>query len=138
MPNMDNGSNPYVVNIEQATLGNDNYRTTLWTGNYMQLTVMSIAPGGDIGLEVHHDHDQFIRIESGSAKVEMGESEDSLQQWAASDDFAILVPAGCWHNVTNTGQTALKVYSLYAPPEHPHGTVHATKEIADAAEGAHE
>jgi mannose-6-phosphate isomerase-like protein (cupin superfamily) len=123
------------VDIEKATLENANYRTTLWTGRYLQLTVMSIEPGHDIGLEVHHDHDQFLRIEGGRARVQMGPSRDQLSfDREAGDDWAILVPAGTWHDVTNLGDRPLKVYSLYGPPEHPHGTVHATKAEADAAE----
>lgn len=130
----DNGPNPFVTDIEAATLENTNYRTTLWTGKYMQLTVMSIEPGHDIGMEVHEDHDQFLRVEAGTAKVEMGPSETELQEWTAEDDDIVMVPAGTWHNLTNVGETDLKVYSLYSPPEHKHGTVHETKEQADAEE----
>ena len=131
----DKGPHPFAVNIETATLGNENYRSTLWTGKYLQVTVMSIEPGHDIGLEVHHDHDQFLRIEAGRGRVQMGPSKDKLAfDREVSDDWAILVPAGSWHNITNIGQEPLKVYSLYAPPEHPHGTVHVTKAESDAAE----
>lgn len=130
----DTGPNPFVANIEHLTLSNDNYRTTLWTGKYMQLTVMSIQPGDDIGLEVHEDHDQFIRIEAGNATVYMGDAEDDMQTWPATDDDMIMVPAGKWHNVVNTGSENLKVYSLYSPPEHKHGAVHPTKADADADE----
>ena len=131
----DSGPHPFTVDIEKATLANQNYRTTLWTGKYLQMTVMSIDPGHDIGLEVHEDHDQFLRVEAGKARVQMGPRKDDLSfDREVSDDWAILVPAGTWHNVTNIGDEPLKVYSLYAPPEHPHGTVHATKAVADAAE----
>ena len=99
----DHGPNPYVVDIEKETLDNENFRTTLWTGKYMQLTVMSIEPGDDIGMEVHEDHDQFLRIEEGKAKVEMGPSEDNLSEWTAEDDDIVMVPAGTWHNLTNIG-----------------------------------
>lgn len=133
----DYGSNPYVVNIEELTLDNTNFRTAAWTGSNLQMTLMSIEPGDDIGLEVHEDHDQFLRIEAGKAKVEMGPNETALEAWDAEDDFAILVPAGIWHNVTNVGDKPLKLYSIYAPPEHAHGTVHETKAIADAAEAEH-
>ena len=133
----DHGPNPYVVDIEKETLDNDNFRTTLWTGKYMQLTVMSIEPGDDIGMEVHEDHDQFLRVEEGKAKVEMGPSEDDLSEWTAEDDDIVMVPAGTWHNLTNIGDGHLKVYSLYSPPEHQHGTIHATKAEADAAEHSH-
>lgn len=130
----DQGPNPYVVNIEELTLGNDTFRTAAWTGNNMQITLMAIQPGDDIGLEVHEDHDQFLRIESGTARVEMGVSAEHLDTWNAEDDFAIFVPAGVWHNVINTGDTPLKLYSIYAPAEHAHGTIHPTKADAEAAE----
>lgn len=132
----DNGPNPYVVNIEELTLQNENFRTAAWTGSNLQMTLMTIQPGEDIGLEVHEDHDQFLRIEQGTARVEMGPTETSLQTWDAEDDFAIFVPAGVWHNVVNTGEEPLKLYSIYAPPEHAHGTIHETKAIADEAEAA--
>ncbi|HYN28502.1 MAG TPA: cupin domain-containing protein [Dermatophilaceae bacterium] len=128
----DEGPNPYVIDIEEATLANENYRTTLWTGTDLQLTVMSIEPGHDIGLEVHHDHDQFLRVEAGRGRVQMGPSKDELTlDEEVGDDWVVIVPAGSWHNVTNIGSEPLKVYSLYAPPEHPHGTVHRTKTEAD-------
>ncbi|MDB5187225.1 MAG: cupin [Candidatus Saccharibacteria bacterium] len=130
----DHGPKPFVTNIEKATLGNENYRTTLWTGKNLQVTVMAIQPGHDIGLEVHDDHDQFLRVEQGNATVFMGSSKDDLTQTAAADDDAVFVPAGTWHNLINTGDDVLKVYSIYAPPEHAHGTVHVTKEEADAEE----
>jgi len=130
----DNGPNPYVVNIEELTLQNENFRTAAWTGTNLQMTLMTIQPGDDIGLEVHEDHDQFLRIEQGSATVHMGPTETELKDCAAEDDFAIFVPAGVWHNVVNTGTEALKLYSIYSPPEHTHGTIHETKAIADAAE----
>lgn len=131
----DRGPNPFAVNIEAATLANENYRSTLWTGKNLQLTVMSIDPGHDIGLEVHHDHDQFLRIEAGKGRVQMGPSKEALSfEQEVEDDWVVLVPAGSWHNITNIGDSPLKVYSLYAPPEHPHGTVHVTKAESDAAE----
>ncbi|MBB1031708.1 cupin domain-containing protein [Dietzia sp. SLG310A2-38A2] len=131
----DHGPHPYVVNIEDATLANSNYRTTLWTGKHLQMTVMAIAPGDDIGLEVHEDHDQFLRVEQGRGRVQMGPAEDRLEfDEEVGDDWVILVPAGSWHNVTNIGDEPLKVYSIYAPPEHEHGTVHVTKAESDAAE----
>lgn len=131
----DTGPDPYVVDIENATLSNDNYRTTLWTGSHLQMTVMSIEPGRDIGLEVHAHGDQFIRVEAGKARVQMGPSEHDLTfEREVDDDWVILVPAGTWHNVVNIGDGPLKVYALYAPPEHDHGTVHATKADSDAAE----
>lgn len=131
----DFGPEPFVVNIEEATKLNDTFRTALWTGDYLQLTLMSIDVGEDIGLEVHHDHDQFIRIEQGQGLVQMGARRDRLDfRRNVYDDYAIFVPAGKWHNLTNTGNIPLKLYSIYAPPEHPPGTVHETKAIAEAAE----
>ncbi len=124
----DYGDAPFVVNIEEMTLRNENYRTALWTGKNLQLTLMDIKPGEDIGLEVHNDHDQFLRLEQGEALVQMGDSKDNLSfEEKVSDDFAVFIPAGKWHNVTNTGTASLKVYSIYAPPEHAHGTVHKTR-----------
>ena len=131
----DEGPHPFAIDIEDATLENETYRTTLWTGKQLQLTVMSIAPGEDIGLEVHQEHDQFLRIESGRGRVQMGPRKDALSfEREVEDDWVVLVPAGSWHNVTNTGDEPLKLYSLYAPPEHPHGTVHPTRADSDAAE----
>jgi len=131
----DYGTKPFVVNIEQATEQNNNYRTALWTGKHLQVTLMSINVGDDIGLEVHPTTDQFIRIEEGQGLVQMGDSREHLDfQAMAYDGYAIMVPAGKWHNVTNTGDHPLKVYAIYAPPEHPYGTVEETKAIA--AQGA--
>lgn len=127
----DYGPRPFVVNIDQATKQNNNYRTVLWTGEHFQLTLMSINVGDDIGLEIHPTTDQFIRIEEGYGLVQMGDRKDNLHfQEMASDDYAIMIPAGKWHNVTNLGNTPLKIYVIYAPPEHPYGTVHETKAIA--------
>lgn len=131
---IDNGPEPFVTNIEAVTLENENYRTTLWTGYNLQVTLMTIQPGHDIGLEVHETHDQFLRIEQGQAVVSMGPDKDELKTWQASDNFAVFVPAGTWHNLGNSGTTQLKVYSIYAPPQHPHSTVQATKEEADRNE----
>lgn len=134
----DYGADPIVLDIEAYTLGNDNFRTALWTGDNLQLTLMSIPVGGEVGLECHHDIDQFLRIESGRALVEMGDSRDRLDfSQEAGDDFAILVPAGKWHNIVNKGKEPLKLYSIYAPAEHDHGTVHRTYEEAMAAEAEH-
>lgn len=134
----DHGKEPYVVNIEEATTKNENFRTTIWTGENLQVTVMSVEPGDDIGLE-KHEGDQFLRIEGGSGFVQMGDSEEDLTfEQNAKDDDAIMIPAGKYHNVTNKGDEPLKVYSIYAPPEHEPGTVHKTKAEADAAEAEEE
>ena len=131
---IDNGPAPLVTNIEANTVENTNYRTTLWTGVNLQITLMSIDPGHDIGLEVHDTHDQFLRIEQGQAMVSMGPAADQLQTWQASSSDAVVVPAGTWHNLISNGDVALKVYSIYSPAQHPHGTVHVTKEEAGKAE----
>lgn len=125
----------WVGDIERATLENETFRTVLHTGDRVQLTVMRLGPGEDIGRERHPDTDQFLRIESGTGRVEFGRSEDTVDETHdVQDDWAIVVPAGVWHNVVNTGDGELKLYSLYAPPEHPDGTVHRTKAEAMAAE----
>ena len=132
MPMNDYGPEPFVTNIDAATRQNPNYRTALWTGQYLQLTLMCIPPCGEIGLEVHPDTDQFLRIESGSGMTMMGPAKDRLNyQRPVCDGYAVFVPAGTWHNIINTGHSPLKIYTLYAPPHHPHGTVQATKAIAD-------
>lgn len=134
----DHGDDPYIVDIQEATIENDTFRTALWTGANLQLTVMAIQPGDDIGLEVHDDHDQFLRVEEGTGFVQMGPSENELDfEENVEDDYAVFVPAGTWHNITNTGDIPLKLYSTYAPGEHPRGTVHETKAEADAAEHDH-
>lgn len=125
----------WVGNIESQTTENATFRTVLFTGEHTQLTVMSIAAGEDIGGEVHTEHDQFLRIEAGRARVELGGAEGAPEEvHEVEDDWAVIVPAGTWHNVVNTGSEELKLYSLYSPPEHPDGTVHATKADAEAAE----
>jgi mannose-6-phosphate isomerase-like protein (cupin superfamily) len=134
----DYGPNPFILNIEEATVENSAFRVAKWTGSQMQMTLMSIEPGDDIGLEVHHDHDQFLRIESGIGFAQIGPDADNFSlEKDVEDDDAIFIPAGSWHNVTNTGDKPLKLYSIYAPSEHAHGTVHETKEEADAAEAEH-
>lgn len=127
----DYGAKPFVVNIEEATKQNDTYRTALWTGKNLQVTLMSINVGEDIGLEVHETIDQFLRIEEGHGLVQMGDSKDQLNfEEKVQEDYVILVPAGKWHNVTNTGDKPLKLYSIYAPVQHPHGTVQETRAMA--------
>jgi mannose-6-phosphate isomerase-like protein (cupin superfamily) len=125
----------WVGDIERATLENETFRTVLHTGEHVQLTVMRLGPGEDIGREAHPHLDQFLRIESGSGRVELGRTKDAVEETHdIADDWAIIVPAGVWHNVVNTGEGDLKLYSIYAPPEHLDGTIHRTKADADAAE----
>ncbi|MGZ9869909.1 cupin domain-containing protein [Priestia endophytica] len=131
----DYGPNPFVININRATQQNNTYRTALWTGTHLQVTLMSLNVGEDIGLEMHSNLDQFLRIEQGQGIVQMGKSKNSLNfKRNVYDDSAIVIPAGTWHNLTNTGNIPLKLYSIYAPPNHPFGTVHATKADALAEE----
>jgi len=127
----------WTGNIEALTRDNATFRTVVKVGEYSELTLMSIEPGGEIGLEVHNDNDQFLRIEAGRARVKAGPAKDDLRE--AHDveaDWAFIVPAGTWHNVINTGSEPLKLYTVYAPPSHTPGTVHRTKQEADAAEAA--
>ena len=121
-----NNKKGYVVNIEKETLENENFRKVLYTSNYSQLVVMSIEPGDDIGMEVH-GLDQFIRLESGKGKAIL-----NGQEYEIEDDWAVVIPAGVEHNIVNTGDEPLKLYSIYSPPEHKEGTIHKTK--ADAEE----
>ncbi|MDX1708705.1 MAG: cupin domain-containing protein [Desulfobacterales bacterium] len=112
----------FVINIEKATLQNNNFRKVLNTAGHSQLVVMSLLPGEDIGMEVH-DLDQFIRIEAGRGKVILDGKEHEVE-----DDWAVVIPAGIEHNVVNTSDSEkMKLYSIYSPPEHPEGTVHPTK-----------
>lgn len=134
----DYGKQPYVVNIEDAAEQNKTFRTVIWTGEHMQVTLMSIGVGENVGLEVHPTVDQFLRIEEGQGVVKMGNTESNLNfQQNVEEDDAIMVPAGTWHNLINTGNKPLKLYSIYAPPDHPAGTVHVTKADAMAAEEKH-
>lgn len=134
----DYGPKPFVINIDETAKKNNAFRRTLWTGTHLQVTLMSINPGESIGLEIHPNTDQFLRIEDGQGIVKMGSRKDMLNyQRQVSDNFAIMIPAGTWHNIINTGRKPLKLYSIYAPPHHPRGTVHKTKADAEAAEKAH-
>jgi mannose-6-phosphate isomerase-like protein (cupin superfamily) len=123
----------YVDNIEDKTLENNNFRKVLFTGKHMQLVVMTLKPGEDIGEEVHETVDQFFRIEEGEGKViiDGGASE-------VKDGMVVIVPAGALHNVINTSKEKdLKLYTIYAPPNHPEGTVHATRKEAMEYEEEH-
>jgi mannose-6-phosphate isomerase-like protein (cupin superfamily) len=123
----------WVDDVNRITLDNENFRTVVFTGEHTQLTLMRLAPGEEIGWESHHNRDQFLRLEQGEARVEFGSSEDGVDEThEVKDDWAFIVPAGVWHNVVNIGSEEVKLYSLYSPPEHPDGTIHATKAEADA------
>ncbi len=127
----DHGKSPYIVNIEEYTLENENYRTTIWTGAKLQATLMAIQPGDDIGLEVHHGIDQFIRIEEGKGLCQIGDREDALTfEKEVNDDDVVFVPADKWHNITNIDDKPLKLYTIYAGPDHVPGTVHKTHQDA--------
>lgn len=128
----DYGADPLVINIEEVTEQNDNFRIALWTGEHLQITLMTIPVGESIGLEVHPNTDQFIRVEQGIGLVQMGEERNNLNfTKRAFEEYAVVIPAGKWHNITNIGSVPLKVYSIYAPPNHPKGTIHKTKEDAE-------
>lgn len=134
----DFGPEPFVFDIEAYTTQNETYRTSIWTGKYMQMTVMSIPADGDIGLEMHPDIDQFLRVEAGSGIVMMGDDENNMNfEERVEHDFAIFIPAGKWHNLVNDTDEPLKVYSIYAPIEHPHSTVHQTQAEGIEAHAAH-
>lgn len=132
----DYGPRPFVINIDRATRQNGLFRTAIWTGDHLQLVLMSINPGESIGLEVHPDTDQFIRIEQGQGIVMMGDAQDNMTlRRNVFEGFAFVVPAGTWHNLINTGTRPIRLYTIYAPPKHARGTIHATKAEAVAAEG---
>jgi len=119
---------PHVEPISNTTQSNQNYREVIWTGEQLQLTVMSIEVNDDIGLEIHEKEDQFLRIEKGQGVVKMGESKDNMDfEQEVSEGSAIFIPRNYWHNVENTGDVEIKLYSIYAPPHHPTGTIHETK-----------
>ena len=126
---MDYGPNPYAANIEQKAMVNENFRYAVWTGDRLQMTLMCIPLCGEIGLEMHDDTDQFIRVEQGCGCVKMGECQNrqDFRKNLSKGDVAF-VPAGTWHNVINTGRGPLKISSIYAPPNHPRGTLERTKE----------
>ncbi|MDL5486858.1 cupin domain-containing protein [Microbacterium wangruii] len=128
----DNGPKPNAFDIESATRQNENYRTVAWTGKHLQVTLMSIPVGESIGLEAHPDTDQFLRLDAGSGRVVMGPAKDQLDfEHDVADGWSIQVPAGTWHDVINTGDEPLRLYTVYAPSHHAAGIVQATH--ADAA-----
>ncbi|MGE5803925.1 MAG: cupin domain-containing protein [Gemmatimonadota bacterium] len=120
----------YIGDIEEQTEANRDFRRVLFTGPRIQLVVMALQPGEELGEEVHVSTDQFFRVEEGQGKIWMDGAETAIES-----DMAIVVPAGMRHNIKNTGHKALKLYTLYAPPQHPDGTVHRTKVDAVATGG---
>ena len=124
----DYGPEPFAANITAAAKQNQNFRTAYWTGDHLQMTLMHIPVCGDIGVEMHPDTDQHIRIESGRALVRMGECRENLSasHYIRAGD-GVFVPRGTWHNIINAGNCPLKLSSIYAPPQHPRGTIHRTK-----------
>ena len=123
----------YCDNIERLTVENDYFRRVLYTGEHLQLVLMTLQPGEEIGEEVHPDRDQFFRIEQGEGAVDIDGRENRVE-----DDFAVIVPAGARHNVRNTGSSPLRFYTLYGPPEHKDGIVHATRHDAEERHHAEE
>jgi mannose-6-phosphate isomerase-like protein (cupin superfamily) len=119
----------YVTDIERDAVANEDFRRVLYTGPNTQLVLMTLRPGEDIGLETHDGHDQFIRVEAGTGVVLLDGEESTL-----ADGSAVVIPAGVEHNIINTSNQPLRLYTLYSPPEHPDGTVHRTKREAEAAE----
>jgi mannose-6-phosphate isomerase-like protein (cupin superfamily) len=120
---------PFIGDIEDRTGENRDFRRVLYTGPYMQLVLMAVEPGEELGEEVHQNTDQFFRVEEGKGEIWIDGKMTRVES-----DTAIVIPAGAWHNLKNTGHKALKVYTLYAPPQHPDGTVHRTKADAEKAE----
>ena len=133
----DIGPRPHAFDIESATIENDNYRTVVWTGSYLQVTLMSIPEGGAIGLEMHPQTDQFLRVDRGRGRCVMGPAADQLSfEQDLTDGWSIQVPAGTWHDVINTGDEPLRLYAVYAPVHHAQGRVHRTAEDAEGDESA--
>ena len=119
----------FCEDLEELTIANNDFRRVVYTGEHLQLVLMSLAPGEEIGEEVHEDRDQFFRFEEGEGVVVIDGKENPVE-----DNFAVIVPAGARHNVKNTGEEPLQFYSLYGPPEHKDKTVHKTKDQAEADE----
>ena len=123
----DIGPEPQSFDLEEATRDNRNYRTVAWSGRYLQMTLMSIPPGSDIGLEVHPDTDQFLRLDAGRGRAQIGPAKDQLTfDREVSDGWCVLIPAGSWHNVTNIGDEPMQVYAIYAPAHHNPGNIDGT------------
>ena len=132
--NEDLGATPQILCIEKEICCNTNFRKVVWTGENLQVAVMSIPVGGEIGLEFHEDVEQILQIESGMARVYMGKCKHEVQCFGLADKSSlVIIPTKTWHNVINVGRTPLKLYSIYAPTQHPFGTIHKTKLDSDLA-----
>jgi mannose-6-phosphate isomerase-like protein (cupin superfamily) len=127
----DVGPRPTAFDLETATTKNTHYRDVAWTGRFLQVTLMSIPVGESIGLEMHPDTDQFLRLDAGRGTARMGPADDDLAQHEVTDGWCVLVPAGTWHDVVNTGDEPLRLYTVYAPVHHAADIVQDT--AADAA-----
>lgn len=123
----------YCDNIEKRTVDNEDFRRVLYTGHNLQLVLMTLPPGCDIGEEVHADRDQFFRIEEGAGVAKIDGVDNKIEE-----DFAVIVPAGARHNIINTGSSPLRLYTIYGPPEHKDAVVQATKADAEARHHAEE
>lgn len=119
---------PFIDDIEDRTEENQDFRHVLFTGKQLQLVLMTLAPGEELGEEVHENTDQFFRFEQGKGEVVIDGKTTSIEE-----DMAVLVPGGAKHNLRNTGHKPLKFYTLYAPPQHADGTIQHTKADAEAA-----
>lgn len=132
---INSGDKPTLLNLNNVARSNRFYRKEIWTGEYLQLTVMSIPVGGEVGLELHNENDQMIGVEYGVASVYSGATKQGVKFMGnVNSDYAIFIPAGTWHNIINDGNVPLKLYSVYAPPHHPKGTMHKTKFDSDLAD----
>lgn len=133
----DSGPRPNAFDIEAAAIQNEHYRAVVWTGTYLQVTLMSIPAGASIGLEVHPETDQFLRVESGEGRCVMGPAQDQLDvEQEVGDGWSIQVPAGTWHDVINTGTEPVRLYAIYAPVHHASGIVQPTSADAERDESA--
>lgn len=129
----DIGPEPQSFDMERASKDNTDYRSVAWSGRHLQVTLMSIPVGGDVGLEAHPETDQFLRLDAGHGRVQMGPAKDELTfDEDVSDGWCVLVPAGTWHNITNIGAAPMQIYAIYAPAHHAPDTVQATMAAAEA------
>lgn len=123
----DRGNEPLIINLKNASGQNESFLRALWTGEKLQMTVMNLPVGEEIGVEMH-DGDQFIRVEDGYAEVFTGMGKDRLTNRATVDrDYGVIIPKGVYHNIKNAGRTPLRLVSIYAPKEHPYGANIKTK-----------